>query len=79
MMIKIKKLTKHDAEHYRSIRLEALFNNPDSFGTMYDEEAVMQLSFCPLPLCVAVSFRAALCPRSTIVWFSNIWNRENGI
>ena len=34
-----KKLTKLDAEYYRNIRLEALYNNPDSFGTMYDEEA----------------------------------------
>jgi ribosomal protein S18 acetylase RimI-like enzyme len=39
-MIRIKKLIKHDAEHYRNIRLEALSNNPDSFGTMYDEEVI---------------------------------------
>ncbi|KYC39652.1 hypothetical protein WA1_30400 [Scytonema hofmannii PCC 7110] len=36
----IRKLTKHDAEDYRNIRLEALYNNPDSFGTMYHEEAI---------------------------------------
>ena len=34
------KLTKHDTEDYRNIRLEALYNNPDSFGTMYHEEAI---------------------------------------
>jgi hypothetical protein len=38
--MKIRKLTKHDAENYRNIRLEALDNNPDSFGTMYHEEAM---------------------------------------
>ncbi|MDJ0593875.1 MAG: GNAT family N-acetyltransferase [Pleurocapsa sp. MO_226.B13] len=42
MMI-IRKLIKHDAEHYRNIRLEALYNNPDSFGTMYDEEAIVTI------------------------------------
>ncbi len=36
----IRKLTKHDAEDYRQIRLEALSNNPDSFGTMYHEEVI---------------------------------------
>ncbi len=36
----IRKLTKHDTEDYRNIRLEALYNNPDSFGTMYHEEAI---------------------------------------
>ncbi|MEH2363777.1 GNAT family N-acetyltransferase [Nostoc sp.] len=36
----IRKLTKHDAEDYSQIRLEALYNNPDSFGTMYHEEAI---------------------------------------
>ncbi|RUT07231.1 N-acetyltransferase [Dulcicalothrix desertica PCC 7102] len=36
----IKTLTKHDAEDYRQIRLESLHNNPNSFGTMYQEEAV---------------------------------------
>jgi ribosomal protein S18 acetylase RimI-like enzyme len=36
----IRKLTKHDAEDYRNIRLEALYNNPDSFGTMYSEEVI---------------------------------------
>ncbi len=35
----IKKLTKHDGEDYRQIRLEALYNNPDSYGTTYQEEA----------------------------------------
>ena len=39
----IKKLTKHDAPDYRNIRLEALSNNPDSFGTMYQEEAIMTM------------------------------------
>jgi ribosomal protein S18 acetylase RimI-like enzyme len=39
-MMRIKKLIKHDAEHYRNIRLEALSNNPDSFGTMYAEEVI---------------------------------------
>ncbi|MDJ0691181.1 MAG: GNAT family N-acetyltransferase [Xenococcaceae cyanobacterium MO_188.B32] len=39
----IKKLTKHDAPDYRNIRLEALYNNPDSFGTMYHEEAIMTI------------------------------------
>ena len=39
----IKKLTKHDAEDYRKIRLEALYNNPDSFGTTYYEEAIKTL------------------------------------
>ncbi len=38
--MKIRKLTQHDAEDYRKIRLEALYNNPDSFCTVYDEEAV---------------------------------------
>ena len=42
MMI-TKKLTKLDAEHYRNIRLEALYNNPDSFGTTYDEEAILTI------------------------------------
>ncbi|MEH2257458.1 GNAT family N-acetyltransferase [Nostoc sp.] len=36
----VKKLTKHDAEDYRQIRLEALYKNPDSFGTSYSEEKV---------------------------------------
>lgn len=36
----IRKLTKNDAEDYRNIRLEALYNNPDSFGTMYSEEVI---------------------------------------
>ncbi|MEC4886467.1 MAG: GNAT family N-acetyltransferase [Scytonema sp. PMC 1070.18] len=39
----IKKLTKLDAEDYRNIRLEALYNNPDAFGTMYDEEAIITI------------------------------------
>lgn len=39
----IKKLTKHDAPDYRNIRLEALSNNPDSFGTMHHEEAIMTI------------------------------------
>jgi ribosomal protein S18 acetylase RimI-like enzyme len=39
-MMRVRKLIKHDADHYRNIRLEALSNNPDSFGTMHDEEAV---------------------------------------
>ncbi|KAF3891343.1 GNAT family N-acetyltransferase [Tolypothrix bouteillei VB521301] len=37
--MEIRKLTKHDAEDYRNIRLEALYNNPDSFGSMYTEES----------------------------------------
>lgn len=37
--MKIKKLTKDDVDDYRNIRLEALYNNPDSFVTMYEEEA----------------------------------------
>ena len=36
----IRKLIKDDAEDYRQIRLEALYRNPDSFGTTYDEEAI---------------------------------------
>ncbi|MEH2044494.1 GNAT family N-acetyltransferase [Nostoc sp.] len=36
----IKKLTKYDAEDYRQIRLEALDKNPDSFGTIYQEEVI---------------------------------------
>lgn len=36
----IRKLTKDDAEDYSHIRLEALYNNPDSFGTIYHEEAI---------------------------------------
>ncbi|MBW4603569.1 MAG: GNAT family N-acetyltransferase [Calothrix sp. FI2-JRJ7] len=36
----IKRLTKHDAEDYSQIRLESLHNNPDSFGTMHQEEAI---------------------------------------
>ena len=43
MMI-TKKLTKLDAEDYRNIRLEALYNNPDSFCTMYDEEAIATIN-----------------------------------
>lgn len=35
----IKKLTKQDTEDYRQIRLESLHNNPDSYGTTYQEEA----------------------------------------
>lgn len=38
--MRIKKLIKHDASHYRQIRLEALSNDPDSFGTMYAEEVI---------------------------------------
>jgi ribosomal protein S18 acetylase RimI-like enzyme len=38
--MRIKKLIKHDVDHYRNIRLEALSNNPDSFGTMYAEEVI---------------------------------------
>jgi ribosomal protein S18 acetylase RimI-like enzyme len=41
--MRIKKLIKHDASHYQQIRLEALSNNPDSFGTMYAEEAMMTI------------------------------------
>ncbi len=36
----IKKLIKDDAKDYRQIRLEALYKNPDSFGTTYHEEAI---------------------------------------
>jgi ribosomal protein S18 acetylase RimI-like enzyme len=36
----IRKLTEDDAEDYRQIRLEALYKNPDSFGTTYHEEAI---------------------------------------
>ncbi|MBN3896753.1 MAG: GNAT family N-acetyltransferase [Nostoc sp. NOS(2021)] len=36
----IRKLTKYDAEDYRQIRLEALYKNPDSFGTTYHEEGI---------------------------------------
>ncbi|WP_138503799.1 GNAT family N-acetyltransferase [Nostoc sp. PA-18-2419] len=38
--MKIRKLTKYDAEDYRLIRLEALYKNPESFGTTYHEEAI---------------------------------------
>ncbi|MUG94574.1 GNAT family N-acetyltransferase [Scytonema sp. UIC 10036] len=41
--MRIKKLTKDDAEDYRNIRLEALYNAPDSFGTMYQEEVLMTI------------------------------------
>ena len=37
--MKIKQLTRDDVNDYKNIRLEALYNNPDSFVTMYDEEA----------------------------------------
>ncbi|QSJ15534.1 GNAT family N-acetyltransferase [Nostoc sp. UHCC 0702] len=36
----IRKLTKDDAEDYRQIRLEALYKNPDSFGSTYNEESI---------------------------------------
>ncbi|MDZ8032414.1 GNAT family N-acetyltransferase [Nostoc sp. DedSLP04] len=36
----VKQLTKHDAEDYRQIRLEALNKNPDFFGTTYQEEVI---------------------------------------
>lgn len=36
----VRKLVKNDAVDYRKIRLEALYNNPDSFGTTYHEEAI---------------------------------------
>ncbi|MEH2417237.1 GNAT family N-acetyltransferase [Nostoc sp.] len=39
----IRKLTKYDAEDYRQIRLEALYKNPDSFGTTYHEEEIKTL------------------------------------
>jgi ribosomal protein S18 acetylase RimI-like enzyme len=39
-MMRIKKLIKHDAEHYRNIRLKALSDIPDAFGTMYAEEVI---------------------------------------
>ncbi|PHJ66474.1 hypothetical protein VF14_09970 [Nostoc linckia z18] len=38
--MKIRKLTKYDAENYRQIRLEALYKNPESFGTTYHEEVI---------------------------------------
>ena len=40
----IKTLTKQDAEDYRQIRLEALHNNPDSFGTIHQEEAIKTIN-----------------------------------
>ncbi|MEH1793835.1 hypothetical protein [Nostoc sp.] len=36
----IRQLTKYDVKDYRNIRLEALYKNPDSFGTTYHEEAI---------------------------------------
>ena len=36
--MEIKQLTRDDVDDYRNIRLEALYNNPDFFVTMYDEE-----------------------------------------
>lgn len=39
----IRKLTKHDVEDYRKIRLEALSNTPDSFGTLHNEEVIKTL------------------------------------
>lgn len=42
----IRKFTKNDAEDYRNIRLEALYNNPDSFGTMYSEEVIKTIDDC---------------------------------
>jgi hypothetical protein len=41
--MKIKQLTKYDVENYRNLRLEALYNNPDSFGTTYHEEITMTI------------------------------------
>ena len=43
--MRIKTLTKNDAEDYRQIRIEALYNNPDSFGTMYQEEAAETIEY----------------------------------
>lgn len=34
----IQNITQNDAEDYRNIRLEGLYNNPSSFGTTYSEE-----------------------------------------
>ncbi|MEH1882976.1 MULTISPECIES: GNAT family N-acetyltransferase [unclassified Nostoc] len=36
----IRQLTKYDVKDYRNIRLEALYKNPDSFGTTDHEEAI---------------------------------------
>lgn len=36
----IQKITINNAEDYRKIRLEGLYNNPSSFGTTYSEEAL---------------------------------------
>jgi len=36
--LEIKVLTEHDAEIYRTIRLNALLNSPESFGSSYEEE-----------------------------------------
>ncbi|NHC35032.1 GNAT family N-acetyltransferase [Scytonema millei] len=40
----VRKLAKTDAEDYRQIRLEALYNNPDSFGTTYHEETIRTIN-----------------------------------
>jgi len=39
MTIQIRKLKPYDSPKYREIRLACLKNDPDSFGTLYEEEA----------------------------------------
>jgi ribosomal protein S18 acetylase RimI-like enzyme len=43
--MKVRRLTPHDAEAVRAIRLEALKNHPENFGTDHDDEAAQPLDW----------------------------------
>lgn len=43
-MIAVRRLAPGDGTHYRQIRLEALRNAPDAFGSSYETEAIKDLS-----------------------------------
>lgn len=43
-MNEIKILAAEDAENYRTLRLEALKNNPEAFSSSYEEESVLPIS-----------------------------------